>query len=256
MAKHLKILIPHDLDNDYINLIPLINRFEENSKFSEICLYHAYEPPNLRGKNLPETLKSLIKDDEVNISNILNTQKKIFQRLLNSTTEIRTIFKRNKPIPGIKTYAKKYKPDVIMMTTKQYMGVSKFINSSYALKLFNVLDVPILIMPRDYAVTRELRLNFLIQHHDNYDLAKEMSKDFRQIFDNVRFIHRDPTLSVKSTKRIKVVGSITEYIRESKYDEVFMLIRKKKNPLQKVMSKGFVDRLVGINQAPVIIVNE
>ena len=82
------------------------------------------------------------------------------------------------------------------------------------------------------------------------------SKDFRDIFDEVTFVHRDPTKKKKSTKEIKVVSSIENYIKKSENDEVFMLIRKKKGALQSALSKGFVDRLVGLNQAPVIIVNQ
>lgn len=256
MNNNLKILIPHDLNNDYLNLIPLINKFESYSTFSEISLYHAYEPPNLQGKKMPETLKSLIKDDEKNIEKILSTQAKIFRKLLNSNTDIKTVFKKNKPVQGITNFTKKYTPDIVMLTTSRQMGIAKYINSSNALKLMNILDIPILIMPRDYEVTRELRLNFLIEYFENYELAKELSKGFTDIFKDIKFIHRDPTMAKESTEEIKVIPSIEEYIKKSKYDEVFMLIRKKKSRLQKALTTGFVDRLVGLNQAPVIIINE
>lgn len=256
MAKNLKILIPHGIQYAYLNLVPLINKFEANSQFSEICLYHAYEPPKLRGAALPQTLKTLMEDDERYINNILSNQAKVFSGLLNSNTKVKTSVRRNRPVQGIKNKIKKYKPDIVMMTTQQHMGISKYINSSNALKLMNIVDVPILILPQDYKFKNEIRLNFLIQHFENYELAKDLSKGFRAIFDEVRFIHRDPTKQKKSTKEIKVVGSIENYIKKSKHDEVFMLIRKKKGPLQSVLSKGFVDRLVGLNQAPVIIVNQ
>ncbi len=256
MSKRLKILIPHDLKNNFLNLIPLINAFEAKSKFSEICLYHAYEPPHLLGKNLPETMKDLVEDDEKNIAKSLKTQASIFQSLIKSDTKVKTVFKRNKPIPGIKNFAKKYKPDIIMMTTQRQNLITKFINTSNALKMFNAVDAPILIMPREYQVTKDLRLNFLIQFFENVELAKTLSQGIDKIFDKTRFLHRDPTLAEKSTKEVKVVASIQDYIQDSKYDEIFMLIRKKKNPLQKALTTGFVDRLIGINQAPVIIINE
>lgn len=256
MANDLKILIPHDLNNDYINLIPLINKFESYSKFSEICLYHAYEPPSLGGKKMPQTLKTLIKDDEKHIEKVLNNQAKIFKKLLDSKTSIKTVFKKNKPVQGINNYTKKYNPDIIMLTTSKQMGLAKYINNSNALKLMNILDVPILIMPRDYHSENELRLNFLIEHFENIELAKQLSEGFRAIFKDIKFIHRDPAMSKESTKDIKVIPSIEEYIKDSKFDEVFMLIRKKKSKLQKALTTGFVDRLVGLNQAPVIIINE
>ena len=256
MSKHLKILIPHDLTNDYINLVPLINKFESYSSFSEICLFHSYEPPSMHGKNLPKTLESLVKDDKKNINKILDTQTKIFKKLVHSKTKIVSVVKNGPHIRSIINFCKKYEPDVIMMITKKQMGISRFINSSNALKLMNIVDVPILILPHDHVIEKELRLNFLIQFFENYELAQNMSKTFTDIFKDIRFIHRDPSYETKSTKHIEVIGSIGNYIRESKYDEAFMLIRKKKNKLQKVLGKGFVDRLLDLNQAPVIIMNE
>ncbi|GLR15419.1 universal stress protein [Portibacter lacus] len=256
MARHLKILIPHGMQYSYLNLIPLLNKFENNSQFSEICLYHAYEPPKIRGKAMPQTLKDLMDDDEKTIKNFLNNQAEIMSKLLKSDTKIKTSVRKNRPVQGIKVKIKKYKPDILMMTTQNHMGISKFINSSNALKLLNQIDIPILILPQDYKFKKDIRLNFLIQHFENYELAKELSKGFKDIFDDIRFIHRDPDKKKKTTKDIKVVSSIEDYIKKSKNDEVFMLIRKKKGKLQSALSKGFVDRLLGLNQAPVIIVNQ
>ncbi len=256
MAKNLRILIPVGLHYDYLNLLPLINKFESNSKFSEICLYHAYEPPKIRGKALPQTMKALMDDDEKNIKGILSNKAKVFEKLLNSDTKIKTSVRRNRPVQGIRNKIKRYQPDILMMTTRQHMGVSKYINSSNALKLMNQVDLPILILPQDYEFKKHTRLNFLIQHFENYELAKDLSKDFKEIFKDLRFIHRDPDNKAQSNDNIVVVPSIENYINESEHDEVFMLIRKKKTPLQKALSKGFVDRLVGLNQAPVIIINQ
>ncbi|WP_235298916.1 universal stress protein [Portibacter marinus] len=256
MAKSLKILIPVGLHYDYLNLVPLINKFEANAQFNEICLYHAYEPPQIRGKALPQTMKDLMDDDEKSIKKILNNHAKVFKRLLKSNTKIKTSVRKNRPVQGIKNKIKRYKPDIVMMTTQQNMGISRYINSSHALKLMNQLDIPILILPQDYEFKKDIRLNFLIQNFENLELAKKLTKGFKSIFDEIKFIHRDPTHMVKSTDEIKVVSSIENYIQKSKNDEVFMLIRKKKPVLQTVLSKGFVDRLVGLNQAPVIIINQ
>lgn len=256
MSKKLKILIPQGLSNTYLNLVPLINIFESNSNFSEICLYHAYQPPHFKGKNLPTTLKQLVKDDERNIEKIQKNQAKMFKALLHSKTEVTTTFKKNSPVNGIKSFTKKYKPDIIMLATDRQNAISKFINNSNALKLMNGLHVPFLIMPKDYSFKKQVRLNFLLKDFKNLELAKSKSKSFKNIFEDIRFIHRDPKKKAKSTKDIKVIDSITDYVKDSKYDEVFMLIRKKKGPLQKGLSKGFVDRLIGINQAPVIIIND
>ena len=256
MSKSLKILIPQNLNHTALNLVPLINIFESKSKFSEICLYHAYEPPSFKGKRLPTTLTQLIIDDERNIQEIQKTQAKMFMALLDSKTKVVTTIKKNVPVPGIKTFAKKYNPDIIMLVTQRQNGITRYINNSNALKLMNDLDYPFLIMPRDYDIKKPVRLNFLIQHFENLDLAKEMTKKFRDIFSDIKFIHRDPKQEKKSTKEILVVSSITDYIQGSTNGEVFMLIRKKKSKLQKVLAKGFVERLIGINQAPVIIINE
>ncbi len=256
MSKQLKILIPHDLNNNYLNLVPLINKLQANSAFGEICLFHAYEPPVLRGKSMPETLKELVKDDEKNIEKILLTQAKIFKKLIHPKTTIKNVVKRNNPVQGVKSFAKKYNPDIIMLTTEKSMGISKFINNSNTLKLMNMLDTPFLIFPKDYKFKKEIRLNFLIEHFENYELAKKMSKNLTDIFDDVKFLHRDPSNSKQSTKEIKVISSIEDYIHKSKHDEVFMLVRKKKNIVQKALTKGFVDRLIGLNKAPVIIINE
>jgi hypothetical protein len=208
------------------------------------------------GKKLPQTFSELIADEKKQIEKILSTQKKIFQGLVQSNSAITTTMKIGKHIRAIINFSNEFNPDIIMLTTKEKMGISRYLNSSNALRIMNQLSVPILIFPQDYEVKRELRLNFLIEHFDNLELAKSMTVNFKDIFNDMRFLHREPSGEKQSTDEIQVVRSIENYINDSECDEIFMLIRKKKMGIQKVLGKGFVKKLIGLNQAPVIIINE